>query len=720
MKRIQITTLLLSAMAAISLQRTAAQPLDLSLYTTNGAGFYTNTFDSLGYSVNQTQDGTPLGQPGFLSGEWVCYTNATANFFGTPVATAPNVTSPGSLNNWTNPFNGGFFNYASYSSYITNNNPYTIPGTNLYYTNGYPVGIISNASITITNGVITDPLYQTNEPNRCLGIRQIGAFGDPGASFTLKLANTLAYHSFKMSVDLMNLDPTSPRQTTWHLQYGVADPVVGVPAAFQDIPNLVNPFVNKPGSNHWTTVKIPIPDGTINNIDGQVWLRIVTLNTSQNSGNRETFAIDNFGLTWTNGSAGCTPATNTITMFPPPSPVYSNATVQFQVSAAGSQPLYYQWLFNGQDISQVFPNQILYGSYRSSILSMQNITPDNQGTYTCIVSNLCGGVVYSNLSPEAFLAVSNVQPVSLGYLRTLVDPNNNFAPTVPVSTIWQVVGIITTVTNTTTGNTASYYIQDATGGMNLFVTGGGTFRPQIGDEVEAAGYLNSFQGNLELEADRTGQNTATSVQILSNNIANYPVPKMLDWATEFANGVTNNVVEMGTTNGAGGFTGLGSRKGSICILPYVYFGTNAGHVITGNYYTYVTDATGHPGWVYFWGGQDLDVKSNAIPAFAYSVQGPLFANIVSGGGSFWSGIGVSKWADVVTTPLIVQAAWVTNHLQLTWTAVPQTYSYSVRAASSVTGPYIPIATGLKFSDANGIYTDLSPAANQKFYRVTSP
>ena len=167
-------------------------------------------------------------------------------------------------------------------------------------------------------------------------------------------------------------------------------------------------------------------------------------------------------------------------------------------------------------------------------------------------------------------------------------------------------------------------------------------------------------------------------------------------------------------------TGLGSKKGSICLLRDVYFGTNAGHVITGNYYTYVTNAAGLGGYVYFWGGLDTNLTGYTVPAFAYSVQGPLFANAVAGGGSFWSGIGISKPDDIVTTPLVIEASLAGNAAQLTWTAVPETYSYSVLAAGTVTGPYTPIATGLKFSDTNGIYTDLSATGNQKYYRVTSP
>ena len=193
MKTNRLTGFVLAAVAAVSLQHAAAQPLDLSLYTTGtttgSTGVYTNTFDSLGYSPDETTDGTPTGPHGYLAGEWTCYINATANGFGTIAAGAPNNTSGGTNNVWTNVFWGGFFNYASYFDYLV--------GTN-FYTNGFPTA----AEVTDTSyGVITNGLYQTNEPNRCLGVRQIGSFGDPGASFVLKLANTLLYDNFKLSVD---------------------------------------------------------------------------------------------------------------------------------------------------------------------------------------------------------------------------------------------------------------------------------------------------------------------------------------------------------------------------------------------------------------------------------------------------------------------------------------------------------------------------------------
>jgi len=712
MKIDRLLGLIVTIVTALSLERAVGQPLDLSLYTSNGAGFYTNTFDTLGYGTNQTLDGTPTGASGYLAGEWTCYTHATVNYFGTIDSGAPNVSGPGIIDTWTDSFIGEFKNFASYFDYIG--------GTNFY-----PNGLPTNASY----GVITNGLYQTNEPNRCLGIRQIGAFGDPGASFVLKLASTMPYENFKLSMDLINLDPTSPRETTWQIQYGIADPTIGVPAAFQNIPGLSSIFPNVPGSNHWKTVHINVPNGSINNIDGQVWLRVVTLATSTGSGNRESFAIDNFGLTWTNGDAGCTPATNSITITPPPSPVYANATIQFSVNEGATQPLYYQWRYNGVDVSQVFPSQVVGYSYRSTILTLQNVTTANNGTYDCIVSNVCGGTVYAQTSAPVVLTVTNVPAVSLGYLRTLTSPASGYAPTVPASDLWQVTGLVTTVTNTTSGNTASYYIQDGTGGINLFVTGGASFRPLIGDEITAVGYLNIFQGNLELEADLTGQNNATSVQDLSNNIAAYPVAKLLDWPTEFATSVTNNTVEQGTTNGMGALTGLGSKKGSVCLLTNVYFGTNAGTIINGNYYVHVTSATGLDGFLYFWGAYNPDLQGRVLPSYAYAVKGILFANEVTGGGSFWSGLGVSAWSDVVTNPLsfLSVAYSPTNGATLSWNGIPisdpswQYAPYSLSTSTNVMGPYTPLLTGVtNVLTTPIIYTDADTNSANKFYRLTSP
>src|SRR5580692_3033421 len=101
MKIDRLLGLILTTVTSLSIECAVGQPLDLSLYTTGGAGFYTNTFDSLGYGTNETLDGTPTGPSGYLAGEWTCYTEATANYFGTIDAGAPNSTGPGIIDTWT-------------------------------------------------------------------------------------------------------------------------------------------------------------------------------------------------------------------------------------------------------------------------------------------------------------------------------------------------------------------------------------------------------------------------------------------------------------------------------------------------------------------------------------------------------------------------------------------------------------------------------------------
>src|SRR2546423_1082657 len=139
MKTNHLTGLLLSTFAALALQQAAAQPLDL---TTLPSNTYTQTFDGLLF----TNSPWTLGS---LPPEWTCYLNVTPTSQGTIAAFTNNTDV------WSNSFTGDFKNFAGFFDYVGG-----------------------------TNFVGTEPDdVQTNEPNRCLGIRQIGAFGDPGASF---------------------------------------------------------------------------------------------------------------------------------------------------------------------------------------------------------------------------------------------------------------------------------------------------------------------------------------------------------------------------------------------------------------------------------------------------------------------------------------------------------------------------------------------------------
>ncbi|MDD4217031.1 MAG: immunoglobulin domain-containing protein [Bacteroidales bacterium] len=71
--------------------------------------------------------------------------------------------------------------------------------------------------------------------------------------------------------------------------------------------------------------------------------------------------------------------------------------IEMQVKAIGAIPLYFQWLYNGEDVS----GSNISGS-ETPIITISSITEGQQGIYTCHVSNACGSV----LSDEAIITVN--------------------------------------------------------------------------------------------------------------------------------------------------------------------------------------------------------------------------------------------------------------------------------------------------------------------------
>ena len=158
----------------------------------------------------------------------------------------------------------------------------------------------------------------------------------------------------------------------------------------------------------------------------------------------------------------------------------------------------------------------------TSTYEIDNLKTNASASYKVAVTNnvFATGVVSTN----AVLTVVNPQQVTIAYLRTLVDPVTYQPTNVPSSIPYQVTGIVTTLTNLTTGNTSSYYLQDGTAGINIFATLASTFRPAQGDVVTFVGVLSSYTSGLELYADPSGSYPFTSYTDLSNNIAALPAP----------------------------------------------------------------------------------------------------------------------------------------------------------------------------------------------------
>jgi len=165
--------------------------------------------------------------------------------------------------------------------------------------------------------------------------------------------------------------------------------------------------------------------------------------------------------------------------------------------------------------------------------------------------------------------------------------------------------------------------------------------------------------------------------------------------------------------------------GTVVLLTNVYFGTNAGLVLSNaNRFVNVTNGLGQFTQVGFEAQQGKDFTNRVVPNSALFVQGILipFTTTSAASPTVTNGnyeIILTRWIDVVTN-FSVTISPSGSSATINWLALPQTTSYSVLAAGQVTGPYLPLATGLKFSDTAGTYTDNSATGDRKFYRVTIP
>jgi hypothetical protein len=145
---------------------------------------------------------------------------------------------------------------------------------------------------------------QQAEANRALGVRQVSPLNaanpnlDSGAAFVFTVANTGGISNLGCTFKLQSLDSSSPRITTWRLQYRIGTSGTWV----QVTPS----GTMTTGGLRFSSNAISASFGTaLDNQSSQVSFRIVTLdfsNSSLGSGNRASTAIDDFNLTWV-GSA---------------------------------------------------------------------------------------------------------------------------------------------------------------------------------------------------------------------------------------------------------------------------------------------------------------------------------------------------------------------------------------------------------------------------------
>lgn len=141
---------------------------------------------------------------------------------------------------------------------------------------------------------------QAASTDRAVGIRQSGSVADPGAALEMQLANTTGFSNFSLSFKLQSLDITSPRVTTWRVDYGTG----ASPATFTAV--TTSPVSVTTGGSTFTNTTVTVNFGSaLDNISQDVWIRITSLTAATGTGNRATTGIDDISLDFSGGS-GCT------------------------------------------------------------------------------------------------------------------------------------------------------------------------------------------------------------------------------------------------------------------------------------------------------------------------------------------------------------------------------------------------------------------------------
>lgn len=360
------------------------------------------------------------------------------------------------------------------------------------------------------------------------------------------------------------------------------------------------------------------------------------------------------------------PVPPTISVHPTNRTVFFGQTAVFNVAATGPGTITYQWNRDGAPIS----------GETNPTLTIPNVRTNNNttGTYSCGVTNEFGGALSSN----AVLSAVPAPSATIGYLRTLVDPVF-FLPT-NTTALWTVTGIVTTHTNITTAGNSSFYMQDDTGGINVFFAGS-TARPAAGDNVTVTGPLGQFNSLLELNL--TSSDPAHS--IVTNSSGNLLPP--------------GQVLPFSFTNGVE-FGGVGEsiRKFQSRVVTFtnVYFVNGGGTFAGGQNYT-MTNQAGER-LAFRVDSRVFDIIGKPIPTFAWTVTGPMGFFLNTGNANRSAGYQLlpTRYADVVTAEPPPASASVAvsgnNKRALTWDAVPYAHSYSILTSTNVAGPYAPQST----------------------------
>jgi hypothetical protein len=421
------------------------------------------------------------------------------------------------------------------------------------------------------------------------------------------------------------------------------------------------------------------------------------------TGNYQMIATTPFGLSATSAVAFLwitnPPVPPTFTMHPSNTTVFYHQTASLHAIAIGPPPITLQWYYTNAPATGANVSDDGLGNLTITDVQTNNGTA---GPYYVVASNPYG----SKTSAVATVTAAGPPSVSIAFLRTLVDPVNFIATN--SSLRWTITNVtVTTLTNITSGDTSSYYVQDATAGINIFTTHGSNFRPAQGTVLDFTGWLSSFNSTLELEGDTNDLTTGFFVHTNNDGspvLAALPAPRVIPF------NITNNLALCEY-----------SLESTIVMITNVYFGANAGLYVSNTVNpVIVTNAAGETFALSF-SVQDLDVGGNTLPDFAWAVVGLINQNLGNAVSPRNQGyqLTVTRFSDIITSAppaATIAETHSGNNNTLTWQnvawdnlnyAYASNYSYSVLSSTDVNGPYSPhtayraVLIGVNEVPANG-------------------
>ena len=365
-------------------------------------------------------------------------------------------------------------------------------------------------------------------------------------------------------------------------------------------------------SYQWYTNTTPLAGAT----NATLWLSNITVS-----------AAGGYWASITNaaGSNYTRTATLTVSVNPIP-PIITNQpasaiinlgdSTNFTVVAGGANPLSYQWNFVSGGVTN-----LLSGATHAT-LALSGVNYSQAGTYFVTITNQFG---ITN-SANATLTVNAPPLLNVANLRATLDPTT-YAPTNTTS-LFRVRGIVTTFTDMTASGSSSFYIQDASAGINVFwqYAPSSTNLPPAGALVEVVAPLANFYGLLELEPVFT--NSLHSVTVIStNNPLPAPLPLPFDSATQ------NNpaIMEM--------------LEGSYLVATNVLLDSSSGIFVSSSGGEQITNALGETFLLYINSYTDIPGQPKpAGPVTIYGVLGQYVkASPYTGGYEFTP----SRYVDIV-------------------------------------------------------------------------